>query len=219
MAPVPLPRVRSGHPEARPPENPASEPMLVKPMPLDPQRDTLPPSDHFQQSQLTIDKVQNYATGWQAIAMSLKRTVSAEGAVGALKTLAKINQVGGFDCPGCAWPERADRNRAEFCESGANAIAEETTRAHADAKFFATHSLEVLERADDYWLGRQGRLVEPMLRRPGSTHFEPISYEEGYDLIAASLAELKNATSNRLPKRGSMLFRRSMLWLKATCAL
>jgi formate dehydrogenase major subunit len=135
----------------------------------------------------TIGEPQKHATGWQAVAMSLRRTVAAEGPLEALKTLVQINQVGGFDCPSCAWPEKADRKRAEFCESGANAVAEETTRARADASFFAAHSLVELEQADDFWLGRQGRLVEPMIRRPGATHFEVISFEEAYGVIAESL--------------------------------
>ena len=44
-----------------------------------------------------------------------------------LKTLAKLNQKGGFDCPGCAWPD-PDGHRtpmAEYCENGVKAIAEE----------------------------------------------------------------------------------------------
>jgi formate dehydrogenase major subunit len=141
---------------------------------------------------IKIGKPQKHATGWQAVSRSLRRTVSAEGPVDAVKTLAKINQVGGFDCPGCAWPEKADRKRAEFCESGASAVAEETTGERADGSFFAAHSLVELEQSDDYWLGRQGRLVEPMIRRPGTTHFEPISFEEAYEVIADSLNDIED---------------------------
>jgi molybdopterin-dependent oxidoreductase alpha subunit len=135
---------------------------------------------------------QQSVAGWQAIALSLRRTVAAEGLIDAAKTLATMNQVGGFDCPSCAWPERADRKRAEFCESGANALADETTRKRANASFFAEHPLAELEAASDLWLEQQGRLVEPMIRKPGSTHFEPISFAEAYDLIAASLRELRD---------------------------
>ena len=131
------------------------------------------------------------ATGWRAIQMSVKRLAGATGAVDSVKTMAKINQVGGFDCPSCAWPERPHRKRAEFCESGAKAVAEETTTLRADSSFFANHSLAELREADDYWLGRQGRLVQPMIRRPDSTHFEPIGYKEAYDLIAACLNSLE----------------------------
>ena len=132
------------------------------------------------------------ATGWRAIQMSVKRLVGSAGAIDGVKTMAKINQVGGFDCPSCAWPERAHRKHAEFCESGAKAVAEETTSLRADSEFFANHSLAELQEADDYWLGGQGRLVQPMIRRPDSTHFEPIGYSEAYELIAASLNSLEH---------------------------
>ena len=157
----------------------------------EPQLDPRPlgpwPDVHDREGRLKIGKAQKHVTGWQAVSMSLRRTISAEGPIDTVKTLAKINQVGGFDCPGCAWPEKADRKRAEFCESGANAVAEETAGERADASFFAAHSLVELEQSDDHWLGRQGRLVEPMIRRPGATHFEAISFEEAYEMIAKSL--------------------------------
>ena len=139
------------------------------------------------QASPTVGAPPDSATGWRAIKMSVKRVVDAAGVVDGVKTMAKINQVGGFDCPSCAWPERPHRKRAEFCESGAKAVADETTALRADSEFFAKHSLAELETADDYWLGGQGRLVQPMIRRPDSTHFEPIGYSEAYDLIAASL--------------------------------
>jgi molybdopterin-dependent oxidoreductase alpha subunit len=139
---------------------------------------------------VTIGEAQHHATGWQAIANSVRRTVGAEGPAKAAKTLLKINQVGGFDCPSCAWPERANRKRAEFCESGANAVAEETTTKRADPTFFADHPLSELENADDFWLGQQGRLVQPMIRKPGSTHFTPLSFSDAYDIISSSLTGL-----------------------------
>lgn len=139
----------------------------------------------FDEPSITAPK--DVATGWRAIAMSVKRTVGAGGVVAAGRSMAKVNQVGGFDCPSCAWPERANRKLAEFCESGAKAVADEITRDRADASFFARYSLAQLRDADDFWLGRQGRIVQPMIRRPESKHFEPIGYTEAYDLIAASM--------------------------------
>ena len=34
----------------------------------------------------------------------------------------------------------------------------------------------------DYWLGQQGRLTHPMVRRPGATHYEPIGWDEALAL-------------------------------------
>lgn len=141
----------------------------------------------------TVSGVEQNAAGLPAVAVSIRRTVGAAGAFNAGRAMLKINQIDGFDCPGCAWPERADRKFAEFCESGAKAVAEEATRKRAGASFFAQHAVSVLESADDLWLGKQGRLVEPMIRRPGSTHFEPISYASAYDLIAAALRAVADA--------------------------
>ena len=42
----------------------------------------------------------------------------------------------------------------------------------------------------DHWLGKQGRLTEPMVKRPGSDHYEPISYDAALDLVADTLRAL-----------------------------
>ena len=54
------------------------------------------------------------------------------------RTLLKLNQVDGFDCQGCAWPDPAPGHRhpAEFCENGAKAVAEEATTEHVLPAFF-----------------------------------------------------------------------------------
>lgn len=104
-----------------------------------------------------------------------------------VRTLLAVNQADGFDCPGCAWPESADRSHLEFCENGAKAVAEEATRRRVDATFFAEHDLEDLRARDDHWLGQQGRLTEPMLRRRGASHYEPVGWDEAFELVAQEL--------------------------------
>ena len=106
------------------------------------------------------------------------------------RTLLRLNQPDGFDCPGCAWPDPDDTSRFEFCENGAKAIAEETTERRITADFFTAHSLTELDQASDHWLGQQGRLTEPMVRRPGCEHYEPIGWEAAFDLLAARLNAL-----------------------------
>ena len=103
-----------------------------------------------------------------------------------------INQPGGFDCPGCGWPEpRPDeRHRIEFCESGAKAVAEEATTARIDASFFARHSLADLRERSDFWLGEAGRLTSPMIKRPGDTHYTPIEWNDAFTEIAGQLIAL-----------------------------
>jgi len=84
--------------------------------------------------------------------------------------LLRLNQVDGYDCPGCAWPEPdGPRSAFEFCENGAKAAAEEGTSARATPELFARNSVAELSLKSDHWLGQQGRLTYPMVLLPGSS--------------------------------------------------
>src|SRR5262249_32099684 len=61
-------------------------------------------------------------------------------------------------------------------------------RARADAAFFARHTVAELEAAGDHWLGRQGRLVEPMWLPEGATHYQPIGWGDAFRPIAPAIA-------------------------------
>ncbi|HEX7130940.1 MAG TPA: FdhF/YdeP family oxidoreductase, partial [Iamia sp.] len=125
-----------------------------------------------------------------AVLHSVAHSVREMGVGRSLTSLLKVNQVDGFDCPGCAWPDPDRRSQTEFCENGAKAVAEEATKRRVTAGFFARHSIADLAARSDHWLGQQGRLAEPVVRRPGATHYEPITYAEAYDLVAAELGAL-----------------------------
>ena len=77
------------------------------------------------------------AGGVGAVWASTKFVARGPGQWRGSKALLAMNQVGGFDCPGCAWPEPAQRDRFEFCENGAKALAEEATIARATPDVFA----------------------------------------------------------------------------------
>ncbi len=139
---------------------------------------------------LEVDAPKTSAAGLPAVLSSAAHAVREMGIGRSLTSLLKVNQVGGFDCPGCAWPDPDHRTQTEFCENGAKAVAEEATRRRVDAAFFARHSLADLARRSDHWLGQQGRLAVPVVKRPGGTHYEPISWPEAYDLVATELAGL-----------------------------
>ena len=132
------------------------------------------------------------ATGIEAVTVSVRRATREAGLIDAAKTLRVINQDGGFDCPGCAWPERTPRHTVEFCENGAKAVAEEADRTRCTPAFFAARSIADLASEDEYWLGRQGRLTHPMVRRQGGTHYEPIEWSEAFDLIVTELRALNS---------------------------
>ncbi|MGB5285860.1 MAG: hypothetical protein WBN29_15215, partial [Polyangiales bacterium] len=131
----------------------------------------------------------------------------------AVRILGQMNQIGGFDCPGCAWPDPDDRAAlTEFCENGAKAAAWETTRRRLDGKFFHRHSIDDLARRSDYWLGLQGRLTEPLMLRPGSRFYEAIGWEEAFRRVADALKALDSPneaifyTSGRTSNEAAFLF-------------
>ena len=148
----------------------------------------LPPEETAEPHIKSRSKV---AGGIPAIIEALKVTTSEVGLVNGVKTLLKINQPGGIVCPGCAWPEPdQERSHFEFCENGAFHVAEESTTKRVTPEFFAKRSLADLASQSDEWLGAQGRLTHPMFLRRGATHYEPISWDNAFELIAGELNSL-----------------------------
>jgi molybdopterin-dependent oxidoreductase alpha subunit len=149
-----------------------------------------PPASEPDEQLLRVGEEAHAAAGPAAVAISLKHGVEHMGVRRTAQTLAKLNQADGFDCQGCAWPDPEHRHTAEFCENGVKAVAEEATRARVTREFFARHSLADLADRSDYWLGQQGRLTEPMVRRAGGTHYEPIGWDEAFALVGDRLRAL-----------------------------
>jgi hypothetical protein len=113
------------------------------------------------------------AAGLKAVRESMAISVGEMGMVRGVRALLRLNQRDGFDCQSCAWPNPdGDRHVAEFCENGAKALADEATQAH-HAEFFQRHTVRELAARSDYWLGKQGRLTEPMVLRPGPSTMSP----------------------------------------------
>jgi molybdopterin-dependent oxidoreductase alpha subunit len=148
----------------------------------------LPPEER---SMPHIKSPSKVAGGIPAIIETLKVTTSEVGLVQGVKTLLQINQQSGIDCPGCAWPEPdKERSHFEFCENGAKHVADEITTKRVTPDFFAKWSVADLASRSDEWLGAQGRLTHPMFLRRGATHYEPISWEAAFELIAGELNSL-----------------------------
>ncbi len=140
--------------------------------------------------QLAIGKPKTWAAGIPGVAASLRQVRDQMGVRKGVRTLLRINQPDGFDCPGCAWPEPPDPSHLEFCENGAKAVAEEATARRVTAEFFAAHPISELVDRSDYWLGQQGRLTEPMYRPAGGDHYQPISWTDAFNRIGRSLRSL-----------------------------
>jgi len=152
------------------------------------------------------------AAGWGAIHQTLRHTVRHMGLVRGALTLLRTNQQGGFDCPGCAWPEPLPRLSLEFCENGAKAVASEATTKRATPAFFASWSVEDLAKQSDYWLNEQGRITHPMVLREGASHYEPIEWDAAFALVANELLKLASPdeaafyTSGRTSNEAAFLY-------------
>jgi molybdopterin-dependent oxidoreductase alpha subunit len=116
------------------------------------------------------------------------------GMVQGLKTISLMNQHGGFDCSGCAWPDPEGHRSSlgEYCENGAKALAEEATEKRVDGAFFAKHSVQELSNWQDYELGKAGRLTHPMVLLEGSLHYQPITWQTAFEMIGAEMQKLGN---------------------------
>lgn len=154
------------------------------------------------------------AAGMLAVVSSAKHVFGEMDIARGMKALLTLNQKDGFDCPGCAWPDPdGARSRiAEYCENGAKAIAEEATTKKLHAKFFAENSVRSLAEHNDYEIGKKGRVAEPMYLRKGGTHYEPISWDDAFKLVAKHLNALASPdeavfyTSGRTSNEAAFLY-------------
>lgn len=182
-----------------------------------------PPSGDPVQDAPQVAAPKHSAAGLPAVAHSLRMAQQQMGVTRAARTLLKVNQKDGFDCPGCAWPEGDHRHTAEFCENGAKAVAEEATLRRVTPDFFAAHPVADLATRSGYWLGQQGRITRPMLLErgrgdgdapgnDGGERYEPVSWERAFAIIAEELTALDSPdeavfyTSGRTSNEAAFLF-------------
>ncbi|WP_282691717.1 FdhF/YdeP family oxidoreductase [Streptomyces sp. CC208A] len=151
-----------------------------------------PPAGDPVQDAPQVTPPQHAAAGLPAIGHTLRIAQEQMGAVRTARTLLKVNQKDGFDCPGCAWPEGDKRHLAEFCENGAKAVAEEATLRRVTPAFFAAHPVAELAERSGYWLGQQGRITSPMLLPEDGDHYEPVTWERAFAIIAEELTALSS---------------------------
>jgi len=124
---------------------------------------------------------------------------------------------GGFDCPGCAWPDDPDGLRLDICENGVKHVTWELQLANADRDFFAAHTLNELSEWSDYDLEAAGRLAEPLAYDPGTDRYVPISWDAAFDLVGQTLRALDTPnqaafyTSGRLSNEATFLYQ---LWAR-----
>jgi molybdopterin-dependent oxidoreductase alpha subunit len=165
-------------------------------------------------SKLKVKPTPKNSVGFTSIKAALKQVVKYMDVSDALKISRKLNQKGGFDCPGCAWPDPDDERSSlgEFCENGIKAMAEEAQNKTIGGDFFAKHSVNALASWSDFEIGKSGRLSEPMFLSEGASHYKPISWDEAFNKVAAHLNALNNPdeavfyTSGRTSNEAAFLY-------------
>ncbi len=152
------------------------------------------------------------AAGLVAVAKTAK-LVGEMGLTRGIHALLRVNQTDGFDCQSCAWPSPDnERHVFEFCENGAKAVADEATLRRVGREFFARHSVTELAEQSDHWLNAQGRLEEPMVLRPGATHYVPIGWGEAMALMADELWRLPTPDAAAFYTSGRTSNEAAFLW-------
>ncbi|AMN67868.1 FdhF/YdeP family oxidoreductase [Psychrobacter sp. P11G5] len=131
------------------------------------------------------------AAGWPALISSTRKLMDYQTFLrGSLSVLKSNQPKGGFDCPGCAWPDHKSHKMIDVCENGIKVIASETMSKKADAQFFARHTVTELQGWSGYELEHSGRLSEPVYYDATQDRYVPISWEAAYKRIAEQLAQL-----------------------------
>ncbi len=187
--------------------NPAQMPAPAASHPFVPSQ---PPEDL---TGLEVSDPKTSAAGVPAVMNSLKHVYGNSGLVRGTAAMLGLNQWKGFDCPSCAWPDPDDHRSAfEFCENGAKAIASETTLKRVTPAFFAEFSLTEIAKMSDYEMDQAGRITEPVILRPGKQHYEAISWDEAFRVIADELNALATPdeavfyTSGRATNEAAFLY-------------
>src|ERR1700690_1817260 len=121
-----------------------------------------------------------HTTGSWGASFSVAKVLIENGApINGTRALFVMNhENGGFDCPGCAWPDDPSGLRLDVCENGMKHVTWELTRKQVGAEFFAAHTVSALATWSDHDLEAAGRLAEPMSYDPASDRYAPISWDD-----------------------------------------
>ena len=153
------------------------------------------------------------AAGWPALIASTHKLMDYKAFTrGGLSVFSSNQPNGGFDCPGCAWPDHKSHKTIDVCENGIKVLASETMSTKADAKFFAQHTVTELQGWNGYELEHSGRLSEPMVYDAAQDRYVPIAWADAYARIAEQLKQLDSPdealfyTSGRVTNEPAFLY-------------
>ena len=152
------------------------------------------------------------AGGWGALNATAKAVREQMDLLEAPLLLLRTNKPDGFDCPGCAWPDKEHTSTFQFCENGAKAVTWEATNKRVTPDFFAAHTVTELTGWSDYQLENEGRLTHPMVYDHASDTYRPIGWDAAFARIGEALRGLQDPdmtefyTSGRASNEAAFLF-------------
>src|SRR6201989_611716 len=130
------------------------------------------------------------AGGWGALWATAVSACAQMRVAEAPELLLRTNKPDGFDCPGCAWPDKEHTSTFQFCENGAKAVTWEATKKRVTPEFFASHTVTSLLKWSEYqWEGKARRPYPAPYDHAPDT-FKPISWEQAYARIGEVLHSL-----------------------------
>jgi molybdopterin-dependent oxidoreductase alpha subunit len=158
------------------------------------------------------------AAAWGA-ARSVARVLwnAREPVEGPRAVLRMNHENGGFDCPGCAWPDDPNGLHLDICENGIKHVTWEMTRKQVGAEFFAANTVGELLDWSDFALEDQGRLTEPLVYDGARDTYVSISWPDAFQLVGSTLRGLASPdeasfyTSGRLGNEATFLYQ---LWAR-----
>ncbi|MGW2035313.1 FdhF/YdeP family oxidoreductase [Streptomyces sp. NPDC001811] len=153
------------------------------------------------------------AAGWGAAKSVAEFLVRERSLVSGTRAIQRMNhENGGFDCPGCAWPDDRKGLHLDICENGIKHVTWEMTRKRVGRDFFAAHTVTELMEWSDFDLENQGRLTEPMVYDQASDRYLPITWDDAFAMVGRVLRSLDDPdqasfyTSGRLSNEGTFLY-------------
>ena len=152
------------------------------------------------------------AGGWGALKATAKAVREQMDVTEAPLLLFRTNKPDGFDCPGCAWPDKEHTSTFQFCENGAKAVTWEATNKRVTPEFFAEHTVTELLQWSDYDLENAGRLTHPLVYDRATDTYQPIDWDAAFARIGEVMRSVPDPdmvefyTSGRASNEAAFLF-------------
>jgi len=171
-----------------------------------------PPKLDFTDAEIKVGPPKKVAAGLPSIGFAMGPMLRNAGPRQTFRASFTMNHKRGFDCPSCAWISEDKPPAIDFCENGMKSLNSELSPVTIPASFWAEHSLDDMLDKSEFWLGRQGRITEPVYRAKGSDRYEAIGWGRAFDLVADRLRELDSPdravfyTSGRIMNEPAFLY-------------